>query len=222
MTTKPHNLGLELAAAHQGRFRIVAYDELRRLATVVATQILRRYGTTRSGIVVAQILMGGGVPARLVIDALLPSGIVAEIVPCRIQRYSGVGTAGEAVLSVRLAKRQVAGRVVIGIDDLVDGGQTLIAFVEHARAQGAARVETATLFAKPSSIVTPDYCGEKGVDEWLVLPGEECDFMSELRTLEPAVGRLEAGELSAYFEALGFRPEVVSDWMRLVAMYNES
>ena len=205
--------GTDLARRHAGRFRVVSYEELREKAMVVADQILADYSGQQ--IVAAPILMGGGLPARLVIDALLPFGVVGDIVPCRLRRYTGLAEAGEVTFSVKLPKRRVSGQIVIGMDDLVDGGQTLEAFREHALSRGAKEVHEAVMFEKPQSSLKPKYCAERGVPEWLIMPGEEHEFMRMLRDVDLEVAELPADALSDYFVALGLPKATVVAWQRL-------
>ncbi len=207
--------GVDLARVHAGRFRIVSYGELRAKATEVAGKILEKYRNVPEGIVVAPILGGGGLPARLIVDALLPFGLVKAVVPCQIRRYTGMEGDGAAELLLKLAADRVKGRTVIGVDDLVDGGQTLEAFVEHAGAVGARVVETAVIYAKPHSTFVPDYVAEDGVLHWLVLPGEEHAFMQELAGSENDVESLGAQEQARYFEELGIDAAIVNQRLKL-------
>jgi len=77
--------GDKLAKHHASRFRVVSYEELRDKATVVAGQILARYKDQPDSLVVVPILMGGGLPARMVLDVLMGYGVVHGVVPCRIR-----------------------------------------------------------------------------------------------------------------------------------------
>jgi hypoxanthine-guanine phosphoribosyltransferase len=210
--TVPPMRGAELAEAHKGRFRVVGYSELRAKTTAVAAQILERYGSERHGVVIAPVLMGGAMPARLIMDAMLGHEIVAEVAPCRIRRYEGVGQAGEAEITMPLLPSQVKGRVVIGVDDLVDGGQTLAAFRAHALAQGASQVDTAVIFAKPHSTEVPGFCAEDGITEWLIMPGEELDFMDQVAQADVEVSKLSEEEQAVYFRTLGFDEDCVRGW----------
>ena len=207
--------GAMLARSAARGYRVVSYDELRTKATVVARSLLERYRGQSKHIVIAPILMGGGLPARLILDALAPFGIVGAVVPCQLQRYLGVARAGQAHILTPLPRRRIAGEIVVGVDDLVDGGETLRAFCAHATAQGAGRVDTAVLYAKPHSNLAPGHCAEKGVTQWLVLPGEEHDFMQHLASKDEAVRALPADETRAYFEELGMGGHIVSEWLAL-------
>lgn len=58
--------------------------------------------------------------------------------------------------------RSVAGRSVILLDDVFDSGHTLAFAVQHARAQGAAQVQSAVLVRKPwpePRTLVPDWVG---------------------------------------------------------------
>jgi hypoxanthine-guanine phosphoribosyltransferase len=206
-------IGVNLAELHAERFRVVPYVQLRRYANVVAEQMLEAYRGQK--IVAAPILMGGGMPARLIIDALLGFNIVTEVVPCRIRRYNGIGTAGVAEFTVELDEAQVRNRIVVGIDDLVDGGQTLATFRMHAIERGASEVTEAVIFEKPNSTIQPRFCAERGVIQWLVMPGEENDFMTTISQTDPEVAVLAMTEKLAYFETLGILRQTVDDWSKL-------
>ncbi len=211
VVTSDIQLAARLAAKHHDRFRVVSYLELRMLCTALARQIFEAY-VGGPGIVICPVLMGGGIPARLVTDALLGSGLVSDIVPCRIKRYSGVGEAGEAEFTLPLDPKRVKGRIVIGIDDLVDGGQTLEAFTRHANEFGSLEVQTAVIFAKPGSTHQPKFVAEAGVTQWLVMPGEEMDFMQEIVGIDTEVGEMKPSAQAAYFVGLGLDAAVVRDW----------
>ena len=212
LTLSGANPGSILAKRHAGRFRVVRYAELRATATRVAVQILAEHVATFENVVIAPILMGGGLPGRLVIDALLPYGVVADVTPCRIQRYSAVGVTTNTEITIGLVAGSVASKTVIGVDDLVDGGETMAAFIEHAHAAGAAVVKTAVMYAKPGSTVKPDYVGEQGITQWLVLPGEEHDFMHTIKQSDPDVGSLSNSATVVYFHELGFDKITVQEW----------
>jgi hypoxanthine phosphoribosyltransferase len=207
--------GVELAQSATKGYRVVSYDELRTKASLVAGSLLERYRGHSGGIVISPILMGGGLPARLILDTLAPFGIVRAVVPCQVSRYTGVAQAGAAKILTSLPRSRVGGVVVVGVDDLVDGGETLRAFCAHASAQGAAIVDTAVLFEKPRSTFVPGHSAEKGVTQWLVLPGEEHDFMHELTHMDKSVGGLSRSGQHAYFVRLGLSAHVVSEWLAL-------
>jgi hypoxanthine phosphoribosyltransferase len=207
-------LGDKLARKHAKRFRVVGYEELRDKATAVAGQVLRRHKDRPDSLIVVPIMMGGGLPARMVLDVLMGYGVVHAVVPCRIKRYTGIGEAGEAEIMVELSESQIQGRVVLGVDDLVDGGQTLVAFRQHTLGLGASAVEEAVIFAKPHSVAVPTYCAESGVEEWLVMPGEEHDFMRTIVKADAEVGELPPNELAGYFTGLGLPLATVRDWQQ--------
>lgn len=214
----PIHDGAALAVQHAGKYRVVGYAELRAKASKLAEQILRAHGGQPDSLVLAPILLGGGLPARLVADTLMASGLVHDVAPCRIRRYDAVGRSGQLEFALPLDAKAVAGRIVIGIDDMVDGGETMAAFLEHARTQGAAEAEAAVIFAKPHSTVTPDYCAEAGVTEWLVMPGEEHDFMTHVSRTDHAVRGLDASEARRYFVALGLAAGAIEQWQAATAL----
>lgn len=214
--TQKTGAGKLLARRDSGKFRVVSYDELRSVATRVAIAIADDSAKFGGEVVISPILMGGGPPARLILDVLLGLGMVRSVVPCQISSYTAVGQPGYLKMTLKLSKPAVKGRVVIGIDDLVDDGRTLEAFRQHAQDLGAAKVLTAVIFSKPHSRVQPDYCGVSGVTEWLVMPGEELDFMSGLIGMDQDLASLSPQEQAEYFRELGLPARVVSEWAQLV------
>ena len=62
----------------------------------------------------------------------------------------------------------VLGLKVLIADDVADTGETL-ALVKNLMAQHAGEVRTATLFAKPRSIIEPDYVWKR-TDKWVTFP----------------------------------------------------
>jgi hypoxanthine phosphoribosyltransferase len=209
--------GALLARRCADRYRITGYGEVRSKATQVASQILEVHGNNPDSLVIVPILFGGGPPARLVVDALLGFGVIHEVVPCRIKRYAGVGKPGLVGFTLPLRTQDIADRIVVGIDDMVDGGETMMAFVEHALQAGARTVETAVIYSKPQSRFVPDYCAESGVTEWLVMPGEELDFMNNISRSDEQVKQLSAIEMGRFFIGLGIEAQIVEDWQNLAA-----
>ena len=206
---------IEVTVSGRHGYRVVTYDELRLKASQVARSLRERYSGRDGGIVIAPILMGGGMPARLILDALAGCDLVRGIVPCQIARYAGIGRGGRANMLLSLSRSRVAGRLVVGVDDLADGGETLRVFNAHAIAQGALEVDTAVIFSKPGTSFTPGHVAETGVTQWLVMPGEENAFMTEVYRGDREVASMAPRDLQNYFEVLGMPVRAVLDWLAM-------
>jgi hypoxanthine phosphoribosyltransferase len=107
-----------------------------------------------------------------------------------VQSYgSGTVSSGSPVLTHPL-ERDVEGRTVVLIDDILDTGRTLRLAVEYLRERGAEPVITAVLLDKPSRRaveITADHVGFEVPDRFVV--GYGTDYDGRFREL-PYVGYL--------------------------------
>jgi uncharacterized protein len=112
---------------------------------------------------------GGWVPARLLSDRLGAKRLVSV----RAQHWGVTATPdGAASLSEGLSG-PIAGEKVLIVDDITDTGESLRLALEHVRAAGPARVETATFLHIPHSKVVPTYYAEeipRNAWVWVVFP----------------------------------------------------
>ncbi len=72
------------------------------------------------------------------------------------------------LLAPLLDADSIAGKRLLVVDDVVDSGRTLALVLELLRGMGA-EARSAVLYAKPSSVVDPDYVWRR-TDEWIVFP----------------------------------------------------
>jgi hypoxanthine phosphoribosyltransferase len=108
----------------------------------------------------------GGLPVSMVVaDRLrVPIDFV------NVKSYRGVWVRDRPRIVSTLTE-DVAGKVVLVVDDLVDEGDTLEVVLRYLKEQGPRRIRTATLFIKPWSRFRPDYYLEV-TDYWIVFPWE--------------------------------------------------
>jgi hypoxanthine phosphoribosyltransferase len=115
--------------------------------------------------VIVGITRGGWIPARVLSDLL---GINA-LATVRVEFYLGVAeTLGEPVLTQGVSE-DVKGKKALLVDDVADTGKSLQLAREHLKQQGVAEVLVATVYRKPSSVITPDFY-EKETLCWVVFP----------------------------------------------------
>ena len=115
--------------------------------------------------VIVGVARGGWVPARVLSDLL---GIHA-LGTMRVEFYlSFAETRNEPVLTQGVSV-DVTGKKVLLVDDVADTGESLRLAIEHLQEQGAVEVRFATVYRKPSSVVTPDFY-EKETGSWVVFP----------------------------------------------------
>lgn len=108
----------------------------------------------------------GGLPVAMVVSDTL--GVKVDFL--NVKSYTDVGErTTPKVLSTITEK--IAGKKILLVDDLVDGGATMESITEYIAAQNPRSIKTAVLFTKPWSTFTPDF-SLKVVDSWVVFPYE--------------------------------------------------
>ena len=112
---------------------------------------------------------GGWVPSRMLSDRLG----VKRLVSVRAQHWGVTATPdGVASLSEGLSG-PIRGEKVLIVDDITDTGESLQLALEHVRAAGPTRAETATFLHIPHSKVVPTYYAEEIPRDawvWVVFP----------------------------------------------------
>ncbi len=116
---------------------------------------------------IVAILRGGYIVGKLVSDFLG----VEDLVVLGLMSYgTRVGSGEEPVITYPII-RDLKGRSVLIVDDVVDTGKTLITARDIIRYYGAREVRTASLYVKPWSSVKPDYYVGT-TDRWILFPWE--------------------------------------------------
>ncbi|HEV2316079.1 MAG TPA: phosphoribosyltransferase [Thermoplasmata archaeon] len=127
---------------------------------------------------------GGWVAARLLADRLG----VRRMVSLRAQHWGVTATKdGKARLSEGLSGG-VEDQDVLVVDDITDTGESLKLALDHVRAAGPKRVETATFLHIAHSKFVPSYYAEEIPREawvWVVFPW---NYWEDLRSLVERVG----------------------------------
>ena len=72
------------------------------------------------------------------------------------------------LLAPVLDTESIAGKKLLVVDDVADSGRTLALVLELLRSFGA-DVRSAVIYAKPKSVVDPDYVWRR-TEEWIVFP----------------------------------------------------
>ena len=131
---------------------------------------------------------GGWVPARLLADRLG----VKRVVSLRAQHWGVTATPdGAATLSEGLSG-PVAGEATLVVDDITDTGDSLRLAVDHVRAAGPRRLESATFLHIAHSKFAPTYYAEEIPRDawvWVVFPWNYWEDLAALATRAAERGR---------------------------------
>ena len=117
---------------------------------------------------VLTVMIGGLVPSAWLLQRL---AFPLQLDYIHASRYRG-GTRGHARIDwIARPRSDIAGRVVLVIDDILDEGHTLAAILEDCRAHGAVEVRSAVLIEKQhdrrAEGVQADYIGLRMADRYL-------------------------------------------------------
>jgi hypoxanthine phosphoribosyltransferase len=108
----------------------------------------------------------GGMPVAMVVADTL--GVKVDFL--NVKSYTDVGERVKPKILSTITEK-IAGKRVLVVDDLVDGGATMESITEHILSQDPRSAKTAVLFTKPWSTFAPDF-SLRVVDSWIVFPYE--------------------------------------------------
>jgi hypoxanthine phosphoribosyltransferase len=115
--------------------------------------------------IIIGIARGGLIPARVLLDILE----IPEFATIQIEFYVDIAqTRREPTLKQGLTTK-ITDKKALLVDDIADSGKSLKLAKTHLQQLGAKEIKTATLYAKPQSVTTPDYY-EKQTSRWVVFP----------------------------------------------------
>lgn len=125
-------------------------------------------------------------------DLFRALSIEAEISFIKLASYKGTSSTGQVVTAIGLEER-LSGRHVIILEDIIDTGKTLHAFLPEIRQRSPASLKIASFLLKPSCLVhdvTADYVGFEVSDRFVLGYGLDFDGLGrqlpELYTLADA------------------------------------
>ena len=168
------------------RCRRTSWAEAERWADAVAEKVRAARSAPEA---IVGLTRGGWVPARLLGDRLE----VHRLLSLRVQHWGvTAGRDGQARLTERLSG-DVTGLRVLVVDDITDTGESLHLALEHVRAAGPRRAESAAFVHIASSKFVPEYWGEEIPRDawvWVVFPW---NYWEDLRTLAGRAEKFGAG-----------------------------
>ena len=108
-----------------------------------------------------------------------------------LSSYKNATKSSGVVQITRDLQRDISGRDIIVVEDILDSGNTLAFLTDYLRTKGAASVTIATLLDKPARREKPikaDYVGFEVPDEFVV--GYGLDYAQQYRNM-PYIGVLK-------------------------------
>jgi len=170
---------------------IISEEQIREKINELAKQVSADHAEAEDGILLVCVLKGAVMFMADFARALAPHGPSTEMEFMAISSY-GQGTTSSGV--VRILKdldRDITGRHVVVVEDIVDSRLTLSWLMKYLQSRSAASVEVVALFRKPDAVKVPvqvKYVGFDIPSEFVV--GYGLDFAERYREL-PYVGVLK-------------------------------
>ncbi len=153
------------------KFIAPSWDDIERLSYKIAEQIIDKGVEVDT---VIAILRGGWIPARIIADLL---GI-ERIGVLGIKFYKSIETRKEQPIIIYPLILDITNKNVLLVDDVADTGKSLSIAMEMTRLYGPRNIYTATLYVKPTTILTPDFYAEI-TDAWIIFPWEKAELARE-------------------------------------------
>jgi len=115
--------------------------------------------------IIVGIARGGIVPARILSDLIETK----DFTTIQIEHYQGIKQTKEQPLLKQCLNMLLTDKEVLLVDDVSDRGTSLQLAKNHLKQNEAKEIKIATLYAKPTSTIIPDYY-EKQTSNWIVFP----------------------------------------------------
>ena len=170
---------------------IISEEQIREKTAELAKQVAADHPGTEDGLLLVCVLKGAVMFMADFARELGRHGPATEMEFMAVSSY-GSGTASSGV--VRILKdldRDIAGRRVVIVEDIVDSGLTLSWLMKYLQSRSPASVEVVALFRKPDAVkvnVPVRYVGFEIPNEFVV--GYGLDFAERYREM-PYVGVLK-------------------------------
>ena len=124
-------------------------------------------------------------------DLVRATQLKSELEFIGVSSYNNATKSSGVVQITRDLQRDISGRDIIVVEDILDSGNTLYFLTEYLKTKGAASVTIATLLDKPARREKPikaDYAGFEVPDEFVV--GYGLDYAQQYRNI-PYIGVLK-------------------------------
>jgi hypoxanthine phosphoribosyltransferase len=170
---------------------IITEAQIREKTAELAKQVSADYATVEDGLLLVCVLKGAVMFMADFARALGPHGPATELEFMAVSSYGQGTTSSGTVRILKDLDRDIAGRHVIVVEDIVDSGLTLSWLLRYLASRKAASVEVVTLLRKPEAVkvsIPVKYVGFDIPNEFVV--GYGLDFAERYREL-PYVGVLK-------------------------------
>ena len=124
-------------------------------------------------------------------DLVRAAQLKSEVEFIGLSSYKNATKSSGVVQITRDLQRDISGRDIIIVEDILDSGNTLYFLTEYLKTKGASSVTIATLLDKPArreKPITADYAGFEVPDEFVV--GYGLDYCQQYRNM-PYIGVLK-------------------------------
>lgn len=122
----------------------------------------------------------------LALSHMLADFLRLPVTSFTVTTYKSMQKASRPEVSLSVAP-EIAGKRVLLFDDIADTGDTLEYGVSYLKSKSVSRVQTASLYLKATSRITPDYFCNK-VQGWVIFPFEIEETLTvykELQDIDP-------------------------------------
>ncbi|GLI03530.1 hypoxanthine phosphoribosyltransferase [Phytohabitans aurantiacus] len=170
---------------------IITEAQIREKIEELAKQVSADHATVEGGLLLVCVLKGAVMFMADFARALGRHGPAIELEFMAVSSYGQGATSSGVVRILKDLDRDIAGRHVVVVEDIVDSGLTLSWLLKYLASRSAASVEVVALFRKPEAVKVPvavKYVGFDIPKEFVV--GYGLDFAERYREL-PYVGVLK-------------------------------
>ncbi|MEH1127049.1 hypoxanthine phosphoribosyltransferase [Micromonospora sp. CPCC 206061] len=170
---------------------IITEAQIREKIEELAKQVSADHAAVEGGLLLVCVLKGAVMFMADFARALGRYGPAIELEFMAVSSYGQGATSSGVVRILKDLDRDIAGRHVVVVEDIVDSGLTLSWLLKYLESRSATSVEVVALFRKPEAVKVPvpvKYVGFDIPKEFVV--GYGLDFAERYREL-PYVGVLK-------------------------------
>jgi len=168
---------------------LVTETAIRRRTVELAEEIVREHGTRAGADLLLVGVLKGAVMFMTDLARALPVPVQLEFMA--VSSYGSATSSSGVVRILKDLDRDITGRHVLIVEDIIDSGLTLSWLLKNLESRGPASLRVCTLLRKPDALtvdVPVDYVGFDIPDEFVV--GYGLDYAERYRDL-PFIGTLD-------------------------------